>query len=198
MATARRRFFLAAQWIFATVVVWSAYRALNGQWKVAAERLATIHVAWAWVAAATVIVFLTYLLLIETWRQVIIASGETLSFPVAARIWFISNLGKYVPGKVWSIAAMTVMARDQAVSPVMAAGSSVLVQLLSVATGVAVVFAAGSRAIQNQWLAVGLLAIVAAFVAAVPRLLPFASRAAASMTGKKVELPMIAAKTRRV
>ena len=170
-------------------------RALSGQWKLAADRLATLQIGWAWVAAATLIVFLTYGLLIETWRRVIIASGETLTFRIAARIWFISNLGKYVPGKVWSIAAMTVMAREQSVSPTTAAGSSVLIQLVTVAAGIGVVLVAGSQAIDNSGLAIGLLAAVVAFIAAAPMLLPAVARIAAAITGRNIQLPRIAAKT---
>jgi len=86
----RRRAFVAAQWILAAVIIWSAVRALNGQWRQAADRIATLDIGWFWIVLATLVVFLTYLLLIETWRQVIVASGETLSFAVAARIWFVS------------------------------------------------------------------------------------------------------------
>jgi uncharacterized protein YjeT (DUF2065 family) len=195
LASTRRRAFLAAQWLFAAIVIWSAVRALSGQWRLAAGRLAEIHIGWSWIGLATVIVGLTYVLLIDTWRRILTASGETLSFPVAARIWFVSNLGKYVPGKVWSIAAMTVMSREQSVSPLAAAGSSVLVQLLSIATGIGVVLAAGSGAVDDKRLAFGVLIVVLAGIAALPRLLPAAARGAASVTGKTVELPAIAAKT---
>ena len=123
------------------------------------------------------------------------ASGESLPFGVAARIWFVSNLGKYVPGKVWSIAAMTVMAREQSVSPMMAAGSSILIQLLSVATGIGVVLIAGSQAVEHRAVAVVVLVLLLIFVASAPRLLPASARIVASLTGKQIELPAIAAST---
>jgi uncharacterized membrane protein YbhN (UPF0104 family) len=195
LANTRRNAFVAAQWLFAAAIIYSAVRALNGQWRQAGERLASIHIEWSWLALATVIVFLTYAVLIETWRRVLIASGEKLPFGTAARIWFVSNLGKYVPGKVWSIAAMTVMAREQSVSPLMAAGSSILIQLLSIATGIGVVLIAGSQAVEHRFIAVGVLVLLLAFVATAPRLLPASARLVASMTGKQVELPAIAATT---
>jgi len=191
----RRSAFLAAQWLFAAIIVWSAVRALNGQWRLAADRLAALDIGWTWIGAATLIVLLTYALLIETWRRVILAAGETLSFKTAARIWFISNLGKYVPGKVWSIAAMTVMARNESVSPMTAAGSSVLIQLVTIAAGIGVVLVAGSQAVDNTFLAIVVLVILVGFVAAAPRMLPAAARLAASLTGKDIQLPRIAAKT---
>jgi uncharacterized membrane protein YbhN (UPF0104 family) len=191
----RRRAFVAAQWIFAAIIIWSAIRALNGQWRQAADRIATLDIGWSWIALATFVVLLTYLLLIETWRRVIIASGETLSFPVAARIWFVSNLGKYVPGKVWSIAAMTVMAKNESVSPMTAAGSSVLIQLITIASGIGVVLAAGSQVVDKPLLAVLVLVVVVGCVAAAPRLLPGAARIASSVTGKEIRLSRIEAST---
>jgi len=187
----RRNVFVAAQWIFAAAIVWAAARALRGQWSAAAERLATLRIGWIWVLAATVIVFLTYLLLIETWRRILTGWKAYLPFGVAARIWFVSNLGKYLPGKVWSIAAMGVMARQQAVSPVAAAGSSILIQLVTVATGIALVLVTGIRAVDQPVLAIVIGVILAAGIATMPALLPRLARVAASLTGKAIEVPPV-------
>jgi glycosyltransferase 2 family protein len=189
----RRNVFVAAQWIFAAAVVWAAVRALRGQWSAAADRLATLRIGWIWLLAATVIVFLTYLLLIETWRRILTGWKAHLPFGVAARIWFVSNLGKYLPGKVWSIAAMGVMARQQAVSPVAAAGSSILIQLITVATGIALVLVTGIRAVDQPVLAIVIGVILAAAIATMPALLPRLARFAASLTGKPIQVPPVPA-----
>ena len=146
---------------------------------------------WGWIFAATLIVVLTYLLLIETWRRVIIGSGESLTFSDAARIWFVSNLGKYVPGKVWSIAAMTVMARERSVSPGIAAGSSVMIQLVTIAAGIGVVLVTGAPAVEHRIIAVIAASVIALILALAPRLLPAAARAATSLTGREVTLPRL-------
>src|SRR5215213_1403066 len=95
----RRSVFLIAQWLLAIAIVWYAIAALRGQWAHAAERLQAIRPEWGWIALATSIVLATYLMLIETWRRIVLSTGQKLAFPEAARIWFVSNLGKYVPGK---------------------------------------------------------------------------------------------------
>jgi hypothetical protein len=168
---------------------------LRGQWAQAADRFQSISPEWSWIGAATVIVVLTYLLLIETWRRVIVAAGERLSIGDAARIWFISNLGKYVPGKIWSIAAMTVMAKEQNVSPLTAAGSSVLMQLVSIATGIGVVLVTGAQAVDHRTIAVVAGVLIVAGLAATPALLPVAGRLVSSMTGRDISLPRIPAST---
>jgi hypothetical protein len=188
----RRKLFVAAQWVFAAAIVWAAANALRGQWSAAAERLAALSIDWPWIAAATVIVLLTYLLLIDTWRRLLAGWGGYLPFGTASRIWFVSNLGKYLPGKVWSIAAMSVMAREQAVSPVAAAGSSILIQLITVATGIALALFMGVRAIDQPVIAIVVGVILGAAIASLPVTLPRLARAASALTGRVIEVPPLA------
>lgn len=195
MIATRRRLFLAAQWIFAAAIVWAAVRALRGQWTAAADRLATLSFGWWWITAATAVVFLTYLLLIETWRRILTGWKAYLPFGIAARIWFVSNLGKYIPGKVWSIAAMSVMAREHAVSPMAAAGSSILIQLVTVATGIALVLVTGIQAIDQPGVAVVITVILAAGIASIPAVLPRLARVAGNLTGRSIEIPPLPART---
>ena len=195
MANAQRRLLVAAQWILAGAVLWFALRSVDGQWRVAGSRLAALDVEWSWIAAATVIVLLTYLLLIDAWRRVVTASGEQISLGNAARIWFVSNLGKYVPGKIWSITAMTMMARQSSVSPVAAAGSSVLMQLVSIATGIGVVLATGAHAVDRPVVAVGVAVALALLLIATPRLLPAAISVAARVLGREIDVPRLAGVT---
>jgi hypothetical protein len=142
---------------------------------------------------ATAIVVGTYLLLIDTWRKIVVAAGERLPFRDAARIWFVSNLGKYVPGKVWSIAAMTIMARQTNVSALAAAGSSILIQVVTVAAGIGVVLVAGAQAIDRPLVAFALAALLFFALALVPRAIPQIARWAAAITGRSITLPPIPA-----
>ncbi len=193
MASSRRRLFLAAQWILAIVIVWFAARALHGQWSNAAARLQSLRPDWLWIAGATAIVLATYVLLIETWRRTITGSGQTLAFGDAARIWFVSNLGKYVPGKIWSIAAMTMMARESSVSGGVAAGSSVMIQLVTIAAGIGVVMVTGAQAVDHPVIAVIAGAVIVVALVLAPRALPLAGRLAAAVTGRELSLPRMPA-----
>jgi uncharacterized membrane protein YbhN (UPF0104 family) len=189
LKSVQRKLFVAAQWLFAIAVVWFAVAALRGQWDAAALRLVSLSPDWTWIAASTAIVLGTYVLLIDTWREIVTGAGERLVFRDAARIWFVSNLGKYVPGKVWSIAAMTVLARRSDVAPAVAAGSSILTQLVTLAAGIAVVLLAGARTV-DQPIAAALAGVgLIALLAAIPVLLPVAGRLATRVTGKTVRMP---------
>jgi hypothetical protein len=45
-----------------------------------------------------------------TWRVLLAGLGSPLSFPVAARIMFVGQLGKYLPGSVWPVLAQMELA----------------------------------------------------------------------------------------
>ncbi len=174
--------------------MWYAVSALRGQWTSAATRLGSVELEWGWIAAATVIVLATYFFLIDTWRRIVIASGERLTFRDATRIWFVSNLGKYVPGKIWSIAAMTIMARERNVSPFAAAGSSILIQLVTVVAGIGVVLVSGAQAVDRPALAIALGFFLVVLLALVPPMIPRVARLATALSGRSAALPGIPAR----
>lgn len=131
----------------AVLFVGFAVAVVASQWEEARKAAAETRVTWTLIGAATATVCIAYALLIETWRRTVAAWGqnERLRWGDAARIWFISNLGRYVPGKIWQIGAMGMMAQERGVSPVTGAGSAVVVNLVSVIAGVGVVVATGGR-----------------------------------------------------
>jgi glycosyltransferase 2 family protein len=172
LALTRRRLFKLAQWSFAAVVLFFAARSLLTQWDKVEPRLSHIQFGWQWIGAATVLILLAYALLIEGWRRVLGAWDSHLPFPEAARIWFLSNLGKYVPGNIWSLTAMGVMARGKGLSALAAAGSSVIMQTVSLATGAAIVMVTGAKLLgQPVLVGVSILVLVAILLSA-PRFLP--------------------------
>jgi hypothetical protein len=191
LAAASRKVWIAAQWIFAALVVWYAAQSLTGQWNEVGARLRAVQPVWTLIAAASVLVLLTYALLIEAWRRVLAAWSARLGWPDAARIWLASNLGKYVPGKVWSILAMGALARERGVSPLAAGGSAVLMQAMAVATCAAVAVAFGAAAIQSPWSRAAAAVVIVAAIFLAPRLVSPAFAAARAITGRDFATPPV-------
>ena len=160
--------------------------------------------------ASGMVVIATYLLLVEAWRSTLRAWGDQLPYGTAARIWFVSNLGKYLPGKVWQIAAMGAMAQQRGVSPAAAIGSALLVNLVSIVAGVAVIVAtAGKRvalAVGSQTspvdertsvrIAIGVVILGIFALALTPVIVPRLAKLAARVTGKSVGVPSVPADRR--
>jgi hypothetical protein len=180
------RFLQAA--IGITVLVY-AIRALARQWSGSALDLSQIHPDWVSVGISGLLFLLTYAVLIEMWREVLRGWGARLRFWPAARIWTISNLGRYVPGKVIQIGAMGVMAERAGVSPVAATGSAILNVVVNLIAGFLVVAVFGWPLLQLKEVGglrtsiVFLIVCVAALIL-MPLVLPRILRAVSRLTGR--------------
>lgn len=53
---------------------------------------------------------------VEAWRRILLALGDHIGFTFAMRVWFLSNLARYVPGNIWQVAAMIAMVEEKGVS----------------------------------------------------------------------------------
>ncbi len=193
MAVSRRNLFRAAQWVFAALVLFFAIRALAGQWNQVGARLLNIEFRWEQVTAATFLILVTYALLIEGWRRILSGWDSNLAFRPAARIWFLSNLGKYVPGNIWSLTAMSVMARERGLSGLAAAGSSVIMQSVSLATGTAIVMVTSAKLLGQPLLVGAAVLLLVVGVVTAPRYLPRLAVWAANLSGREIVTPSIPA-----
>jgi uncharacterized membrane protein YbhN (UPF0104 family) len=151
--------------------------ALSKQWDDVAASWQSLEIAWAWVALATAVVLATYAMLIHSWRILLSGWGGHLPYMAATRIWTIANLGRWLPGKVWSIGALGYMASKEGVSGVAAAGSSILGTVLNLGAGLAIAVILGADGLEFVAPGFRVVSILAAVgfivgVAALPRLLP--------------------------
>ena len=82
---------------------------------------------------------------VEAWRRILISLGEQLDFGFGARVWFMSNLTRYIPGNVWQVATMMVMVVERGVNKTNALLSQVIYTALALAVagllGVLFIFA---------------------------------------------------------
>ena len=136
---------------------WNAYRSLE----------VTLALHPGWIALSVLLVFVSYAFSVEAWRRVIAGWAQHVPYGRAARIWLVANLGRYVPGKVWSVAGLVVLAQRAGVAPWAAAASAVAIQAIAIGTAIAVVAAATPGA-ESPWrlaaaalLAVATIAVLA-------------------------------------
>lgn len=187
----RKVIWRVVQLVFLLVAL--AYTAvqLRNNWNEVKTSAADLHPNWLWIVASSAVVVATYAFLIQSWRTLIAGEGSSLRFLVAARIWLIANLGRYIPGKVWSIAALNALAAREGVPGTAAAGAAVLGTLINIGAGFGVVALSGSRLLTElpSSLRVGSIIGSACFVLgviALPWILPPAAEWAAKRFGKSV------------
>jgi uncharacterized membrane protein YbhN (UPF0104 family) len=71
-------------------------------------------------------------LMVFLWRSILMKMNHTLPFKKAWRIWFVSNLGRYVPGKVWQILGMVYLCEREGIPKVATTTSVLLAQAWSI------------------------------------------------------------------
>ncbi|MBA2565614.1 MAG: flippase-like domain-containing protein [Gemmatimonadetes bacterium] len=87
-------------------------------------------------ATATLLAAAALILFGCVWTALLRALGEPLTITAGLRIWFVSNLARYVPGKVWQLSGTAYLARREGVDPVHAVWSSLLAQAIVLAVAV--------------------------------------------------------------
>jgi hypothetical protein len=154
------------QWALGLLVAGFAVRALVRNWDELRTQPLVLELRPGYLLASVLLVWAMYALLIWAWRFMLESWGQELNGWTAARIWTVSNLGKYLPGKVWAIAGMALMAQQAGVAAWAATGSAVVLQVLAIGTGAALVGLTGAVALEaahpGARLALGALVVASA------------------------------------
>ena len=193
MRASPRSLYVAAQVVAALLLAYFVGTSFADQWTDFRAQRIDVAPAWDSITASAVIVLGTYALLVQIWRILMAGGGVSLPFWRAARIWSISNLWRYVPGKIWSIGAMSAMAHREQVPAATAAGASILGVVLNIATGIAL-----SMILAWRWLgeigtgarsaAIVLLVAATLGLVALPYALPRLAALASRVAGREVQL----------
>ena len=142
------------------------------------DAISEIDVSWGFVAAASLVWYLSFLYLVENWVRSLDWWQQRLSFFGGVEIFFISNLARYIPGAVWQLAGLAAMASARGVAPLSATVAILVQQVVLLLTGgvIAIVAApkllgAWTSAFHPAALVVIAMAGMAALVGALPWLL---------------------------
>ena len=125
------------------------------------------RLSWPAVLAAAAFAALAQLAGVRAYRTVLADLGSPLPFVPTARVYFVSQLGKYVPGTVWAMVALVELSRDYRVPRRTSLAAGILALVLSVATaltlGVLLLpFGAAGAARHYRWLVLLVPVLVAA------------------------------------
>lgn len=154
-----KRLWHVAQAVAGLAILGFAVRQVARHWQDVTEAQLAWVVAPAWLGGGLVTVVLVFALLADGWRRVVQGWGFPLGWRDGARIWLLSSMAKYVPGKVWALAGMAVMGARQGIAPWATTGSAILLQVLSFATAALVVALVGQAALPVAVGPVGLVVL---------------------------------------
>jgi uncharacterized membrane protein YbhN (UPF0104 family) len=121
------------RWGFTAAAVAIGCYAVARQWTDVRAALASIGVLT--VAAAMVSVLLAMFASMQMWRVLLAALGSPRPIRVGARIMFVGQLGKYLPGSVWSVLAQMELGNAHRVPRHHSGSASVLAMLMALLSG---------------------------------------------------------------
>jgi uncharacterized membrane protein YbhN (UPF0104 family) len=121
------------RWGFAAAAVAIGGYAVARQWTEVRAALAGIGGLSA--AAAMICVLVAMFAAMQVWRVLLAALGSPVPVRVGARILFVGQLGKYLPGSVWPVLAQMELGNAHRVPRHHSASASVLAVLVSVLSG---------------------------------------------------------------
>jgi len=90
------------------------------------------HLDYFQLIVSTAILLFALTLMVIIWRLILGRLGAELGFKKAWKIWFYSNMGRYIPGKVWQIVGMVYLCQKENISKIKTTTSIFLAQALSI------------------------------------------------------------------
>lgn len=117
--------------IFAVAILLSLGKVLVQTWDQVAASGFHFKFEWARLTISLLLLVVGRAFAVEAWRRILLSLGEYFGFGFGARVWFLSNLTRYVPGNIWQVATMMVMVERQGVSKTNALLSQVIYTALA-------------------------------------------------------------------
>ncbi len=118
--------------VFVLLIAGLAAWALISQRHAVAGAVSRLTPGWLLLALAATVA--NVLMAGMVWRTILADLGSALPLPVAARVFFVGQLGKYLPGSVWPVVMQTELGSDYKVPRHRTATATMVAMLLSVAS----------------------------------------------------------------
>jgi uncharacterized membrane protein YbhN (UPF0104 family) len=113
------------------------------------------QIAPGMVVSAFVPAYLALVISLFVWRALMTDLGFRLPVPAAAKIFYLSQLGKYVPGSVWSILSQVELSREHNIPKRSNIAVGVLAIAVSITSGLTIAALllpfSGARTIHHYW-----------------------------------------------
>jgi len=131
--TAKQVLWRITQVVLIGVIFYFLGKQLVDNWgKVAAYRW---QVNYPLLVLATALCVFTFFIMSSVWRLIILSLGRRIGPAKAFKVSYIANLGRYIPGKVWQMFGMIVLARKEGITEEEALTSFGLTELFAVPSG---------------------------------------------------------------
>jgi uncharacterized membrane protein YbhN (UPF0104 family) len=126
-----------ARLAFGLVAVGLAIWAIASRWQQVVDALQRMQ--GRWLLAGAVVTVGNLVLTGMAWRAVLADLGSRLPLTAAARVFFVGQIGKYVPGSLWPVVVQAELGSDHGVARRRSAAATLVLILLSAFSALVVV-----------------------------------------------------------
>ncbi len=96
------------------------------------------RIAPGWLATALAVAVADLLWMGAVWVHLYRSGGGRMGWGRGIRVWIATNLGRYIPGKVWQLSGLAVHLRESGASGSLGLASALAFQVVVLVTGIAV------------------------------------------------------------
>ena len=100
-----------------------------------ALKVRTFYARWEYLAPAGLLYLMCHTLWGTFWVQLLRGQGVRISWLGGVRVYFVSQFGKYIPGKAWVILLRVMLLRGRGISPAVIAVTGTYETLTNMAAG---------------------------------------------------------------
>ena len=112
------------------VVVFFLYRQVAGHW----DEIKSYQwqVDWVMFLLSVLLGLGTFVVMASNWQRLIAGFGHQVPLRKSFRIFYLADLGRYIPGKIWPLLGILYLTKKEGIPPERATASFVLVQMFAI------------------------------------------------------------------
>jgi uncharacterized membrane protein YbhN (UPF0104 family) len=112
------------------VVVFFVYRQVAGHW----DEIKSYQwqVDWVMFLLSVLLGLGTFVVMASNWQRLIAGFGHQVPLRKSFRIFYLADLGRYIPGKIWPLLGILYLTKKEGIPPERATASFVLVQMFAI------------------------------------------------------------------
>jgi uncharacterized membrane protein YbhN (UPF0104 family) len=127
---AKKSLFAFLKLALTLVILYFLYRQVAHHWQ--EIRVYEWEIHWGYLISSVIAGVVVLFVLSSVWLKIIAGFGHKLSMAKAFRIFYLSNLGRYVPGKVWQLLGILYLTKKEGIPPEQAGASFIFSQMIGI------------------------------------------------------------------
>jgi len=121
---------IVIRYLLVALILYFLYRQVAHHWQ--EIKLYEWQIEWGYLILSVIVGIGTFFTFSSIWRKIIGGFGHQLTITKAFRIFYLSNLGRYIPGKIWQLFGILYLTKRAGIPPERAGASFALVQLFAI------------------------------------------------------------------